>query len=368
MAPSTPVDRPPALTHLLLSHKKACNDILQVDATHCVSASDDKTLVLWQVSGTQGIPLFVLPFPTAVSSVAFCAEKQVLAVGQENGLVSFVKHSERNLDIVLTIPAHSKRVSAIVYDRTKNRFLSVAYDKKISIIPLPDALSKETPIPEVRSQPIASAWPGCMALTPKGDRLFIGTFSREVIVADIQDDDTIEVSGTLHGHRGSVRSCVFDPVTSFLMTGSFDKLVFAWETTTRLVSTMRPIARLAAHSKKVKAMAIDTKKRLLASACDGGMVALYELKSGKRLRFFQVSKTKVLSLCIFGDKLFTGDHHGVIRVWDLRDKEEVEVEVDGHDHEVTVVEEKTVNEEESVEVNEEEQIVESSQSDIDEDE
>ncbi|KAL0214185.1 hypothetical protein P9112_006369 [Eukaryota sp. TZLM1-RC] len=338
-------DKAPTLTHCLISHKKSCTGIVHIgDNSHIISSSEDGTLVLWHLSGSQGVPLFVLPFPCAIASIFYASKLNAIAAGLENGHVAIIKVCERSLEPVAHVKVHSKKVSGVAFDPAHDRFITVGHDKKLSLFDCPELPSSDATF-DVRSFTIASAWPGCLTVTPSGDRVYIGTYGRDVIAADIIDGQ-VEVVGALHGHRGSVRSCVFDPVTSFLMTGSFDKLVFAWETNVRVVSSIRPIAKLSAHFKKVKAMAIEPTDRVLVSACDGGMIACYELRSGKRVRFFKGSGNKVLSLCIIGNRLVSGDSKGVLRVWDLGDDGVAEVEV-GHD----VVEEK---QESGEEVSEEE--------------
>ncbi|KAL0220954.1 hypothetical protein RCL1_000808 [Eukaryota sp. TZLM3-RCL] len=340
-------DSPPTQTHILL-HRKACLGIVQIpEEPNVVTISEDKTCTVWTLSGSTAVPVFHLPFRSTPTTICYCPSLKLFAIGHDNGTISLIAYSPRLLTILLTIQAHSKHVSGIFFDSSSNRFFSVSHDKKLTCFPCPDMSSLPISSPPLSSLQVSTSWPGC--ITVAGSRVFVGTYNREVVVVNVTAENELTIATTLHGHKGSIRTCIFDPITSYLMTGSFDKLVFIWDTSTRLLSSIRPIACLAAHEKKVKAMSLEVEERLLVCGDDAGTITVHDLRTGKRLRHFKASPHKILSLSLSKNRMISGDSKGVVRVWDLTVEKEVKLEgfsgVAEEDFEVT-----SESEEEKVEV------------------
>ena len=126
------------------AHCEGINDIAwSMDASYCCTASDDKTVRLWDVARGQPISSF-----DGHESYVFCCclnpSNTLLATGSFDETVKV--WDVRVQKAVKTINAHSEPVTAVAF----NGSVSPASDRRRRVAPRGDAMSREILVPDVR--------------------------------------------------------------------------------------------------------------------------------------------------------------------------------------------------------------------------
>ena len=134
----------------------------------------------------------------------------------------------------------------------------------------------------------------------------------------------------LAGHQGWVRSVAVDPTNEFLVSGSADRTIKAWD-----LATGQLKLTLTGHVSSVRCVRLSERHPYLFSASEDKSVKCWDLEQNKVIRNYHGHLSGVYTLAIHPslDILISGGRDSTARVWDMRTKAEVAV-LSGHTHTV----------------------------------
>ncbi len=140
----------------------------------------------------------------------------------------------------------------------------------------------------------------------------------------------------LKGHGGPVKAIAANANGNRLLTGSFDYSMILW----RMRENGQPelLRRFDDHDGAVNATIFFADGDRAASASDDGMISVWSLTSGKRLKTLRGHTAKILGLDISPDQtlLASASWDGTVRLWDLSKATELAV-LKGHKGPVNAV-------------------------------
>ena len=132
------------------------------------------------------------------------------------------------------------------------------------------------------------------------------------------------------GHQGWVRSVAVDPTNEFLVSGSADRTIKAWD-----LATGQLKLTLTGHVSGVRCVRLSERHPYLFSASEDKTVRCWDLEQNKVIRNYHGHLSGVYTLAIHPslDILISGGRDSTARVWDMRTKTQVAV-LGGHTHTV----------------------------------
>ena len=138
---------------------------------------------------------------------------------------------------------------------------------------------------------------------------------------------------TLHGHTGKVIRIAVSPDGKRIASGSADKTVKVWETTTGA-----EIMTLRGHEAPVGGLAFSADGQYIASGSVDKTIKIWNSETGHELRSIEGHESWVNRLCFSPDdsKIISASNDKTIRVWDVDSGEELST-LQGHDGSVLSV-------------------------------
>ncbi len=135
---------------------------------------------------------------------------------------------------------------------------------------------------------------------------------------------------TLKGHRDRINTLVFAPDGKTLASGSSDRTIRIWDT-----STGNQLLSLPSDSTRALAISVDGK--ILASSTNAN-IQLWDISTGRQLKTLKVENdyVTVLAFAPDGKILTSGSHDGTIRLWDIATGNELTI-YEGHFDRVNVL-------------------------------
>mmetsp|Transcript_23263 Transcript_23263/g.35895 ORF Transcript_23263/g.35895 Transcript_23263/m.35895 type:complete len:1396 (-) Transcript_23263:2625-6812(-) len=137
-------------------------------------------------------------------------------------------------------------------------------------------------------------------------------FPNAIRICDISD---YENSILMEGHSNCVRTILWSPDGGRLASGSEDKSVRIWNTTTGDCQR-----KFEGHSGSVTCVAWSADSQRLASRSDGGDIRLWDLSTGVCARVIQGFALELLCIAWSPnhEQLASGSVDGIIRIWDTK--------------------------------------------------
>lgn len=243
-----------------LGHTDAVNDVAyDPDGTYALSASDDSTVRLWNVSS--GVCEGLLEgHAGSVRSVAYAPSGNAALSGSDDG-------------------------TARVWDLASGRCLTILHG---------------------HTDRVSSA-----AYHPNGTQALTGSDDGTVRVWDLTNGSCQAV---LHGHAGRVSSTAYHPDGTHALSGSDDTTIRAWNLDAHTCERI-----LEGHAKTVRHVAYHPNGRQALSASDDNTVHLWDLAKGTCERVLQGHTGTVWSVACHpdGTQVLSASEDETVRVWDL---------------------------------------------------
>ena len=152
----------------------------------------------------------------------------------------------------------------------------------------------------------------CLGYHPAGTQLAVGLENGEIELYN-QEEGAYRLLTTLKGHSRGVRSVCYRPDGHQLASGSSDKTVGLWDTTSQQLVTM-----LKGHSAGVMSVCYRPDGKQLASGSLDNTVGLWDATSQQLVTMLKGHSGGVMSVCYRpdGQQLASGSYDTTVGLWD----------------------------------------------------
>jgi WD40 repeat protein/tRNA A-37 threonylcarbamoyl transferase component Bud32 len=273
------------------------------DGLLLASASDDKTVKLWDVRS--GRELRTLSgHSNEVASVIFSPDGLLLASASDDKTVKL--WDTKSGQELRTLGGHSDRVTNVIFKPDGLLLASVSKDRTIKLWDVHSGQEVHTPAKH-------SFHGGAVIFSPDG-----------LLVASAGSDKTTKLWDVKTGQE--VRSLMgvgywsFSPDGLLLASGGAYNTVHLWN-----AKTGREIHTLVGHNRPVTSVAFSPDGLHLASASTDSTVKLWNAKSGQEIRTLRGHMLEVSGVAFspHGHVLASGSRDGSVKLWSARSGEEV---------------------------------------------
>lgn len=277
------------------------------DGARMATASLDKTVRLWNLS-TGAEEGRLEGHEQRVFSVAFSRDGTRLATASQDGTARL--WDAASLAPIATLK-HPVRVNAVAFSPDGRLVATAAGDSLLRIWSTAEGR-------EIRRLRGHQDWIWAVAALPEGERFLTASADATARFFDIADGDPVMRA------RDRVLTVAFDRAGSRLAIGSADGVVAVWDAV-----TCRERARKDLRAGRVNGVSFSPDGRLLATACDKGVILLAQdadgLEDETRLEGAEAHDKRVHSVVFSADggRLLTASSDHTARVWDLRGRREV---------------------------------------------
>ncbi|MEH1823517.1 MAG: serine/threonine-protein kinase [Nostoc sp.] len=267
---SSPIPSPKSVSETsflpksLKGHSSDVNSVaFSPDGTTLGSASDDKTIKLWNIASGEAIRTLE-GHTNWIWAVAFSPDSKTLASGSADKTIKL--WNVKTGKLIRTLQGHSDGVTSV-------------------------------------------------AFSPDGKTLASGSASKDMKIK-LWNLETGKLIRTLEGHTNGVQSVAFSPDGKTLASGSWDKTIKLWN-----LKTGKLIRTLDGNAESILSVAFAPDGITLASGSSDKTIKLWNLKTGKLIHTLKGHKDKVNSVAFLpstnpnGVTLVSGSSDKTIKLW-----------------------------------------------------
>ncbi|QTA78066.1 WD40-repeat-containing [Desulfonema limicola] len=300
---------------------KICDVIFTKDGKYLVSASNDKTIRIWNVE-TGGIERIIRGqmgegHEGKIFAAALSPDNRWLAVGGwmkgEDG-----NHKIRLIDfhtgkVIRLLKGHENVILALSFSPDSRRLISGSADTTARIWDVSTGTALHTL--SGHTERIYAA-----AFSPDGRLAVTGSDDDTLILWNAgKEPATFQKLSTLTGHTDKVKSAAFTPDGRYLLSGSWDKTIRLWDG-----KTGEFIKVMARQDTTVDSLTVTPDgKRVLTGSGDGLAATscnIFSIPDGKNLTSFTQHKNIVLATAVSPDGRLAatgGGNDQEIYLWDI---------------------------------------------------
>lgn len=246
------------------AHNYSVNDVIfSPDGQTIASASDDKTIKLWTVSGSL-LKIFT-GHTDSISSISFSPDGQLLASASYHGSVKLWQIKGKDNDRILPV---------LTFKANKDRLTRVSFS--------PD------------SQLLASA-----------------SESGNIQLWNLSGSSR----QTFKAHSAGITSLAWSRDSKILVSAAWDKTIKFWDLDGKLIRTLN------GHTEAVNSINFSPDGQRLASASNDGKVKIWRI-DGREIATLKTTNAAITSLAWSSDRqiLALGNDRGTIEIWNELDK------------------------------------------------
>lgn len=238
-----------------------------------------------------------------VRSITFSRDGQFLASASDDKTVMLWDTSTGQRLRILE--GHKQRVWSVAISPDGNSIASASEDKTILLWRLSTGKCYKTLEKHTN-------WVRCVAYSPDGNILASGSSDKSVILWDAQKGEYLN---TLLAHTARVRSVAFSQDGQTLASSSDDSTIILWH-----VQSGKKLKTLAGHKSWVRSIAFHPKRSLLASAGEDCEVIIWDVSTGKRKNTLLGHTGRVWSVTFCGEDcqtLISSSDDKTVKIWDV---------------------------------------------------
>jgi len=315
------IAKDPSRLRTFKGHSNGVNAVsLSSDGKRVISASRDKTLILWDVESGEPIRTFK-GHSYVVNAVSISNDgKRAISSSLDKTLILWDVESGKPIH---TFNGHSHGVNAVSLSNDGKRVISASRDNTLILW---DVESGEP----IRAFKGHSDGVNAVSLSSDGKRAISGSLDKTLILWDVESGEPIR---TLKGHSSSVVTVSLSSDGKRAISGSWDKTLILWD-----VESGEPIRAFKGHSSVVDAVSLSSDgKRAISGSLDNTLI-LWDVESGEPIRAFKGHSGGVnaVSLSSDGKRAISGSLDNTLILWDVESGESVH-NFKGHSSSVVTV-------------------------------
>lgn len=268
------------------------------DGKRVASASDDKTVRIWDVA--TGAEIMVLECSDCVYSLAFSPDGRHIASGGEDRAVQV--WNVTNGSKVMTLRGHDAAIWGLAFSPDNKLIVSGSDDKTIKVW---DATSGV----EVKTLQGHDADLYMVTFSPDGKHIASSSSDKTIKLWDVATGTEIK---TLHGHKKWVWPVVYSPDGTHIVTGGGDKTIKVWDTTTGAERMT-----LHGHSGAVNSIVFNLDGKQIISGSDDRTIKVWDIDTGDEIMTLRGHANGVESVAFnpVVERIYSASDDGTIKVW-----------------------------------------------------
>ncbi|MEA5625896.1 serine/threonine-protein kinase [Nostoc sp. UHCC 0251] len=291
----------------LKGHSSDVNSVaFSSDGTTLGSASDDKTIKLWNLASNQEIHTLE-GHSNWIWAVAFSPDNKTLASGSADKTIKLWNVETGKL--VRTLEGHTDGVTSVAFSLDGKTLASgsASKDKTIKLWNLETGKLIRTL--EGHTNGVAS-----VAFSPDSKTLASGSWDKKIQLWNLQTGNSIR---SLEGNAGTILSVAFAPDGLTLASGSADKIIKLWNPVTgKLIHTLK------GHNDKVNSVAFlrnsTSNDVTLVSGSSDKTIKLWNPVTAKQIRTLETGSGYIYAVAISPDgQTIAGGGSGenILKIW-----------------------------------------------------
>lgn len=288
--------------HILKGHTELIRRVsISKDGKHAISASNDKTLRIWDLETKKCI------------NILSGHEKSIWAASI-NDEGTFALSGSYDNSIRIWELQNGKCTRIIKDHRTITYDIDISLDNRYAVsshdfgrILLWDLVERRI-LTTINAAPF-SVW--SIKISRDGNTVASGSQNNNI---DLWDAKTGICIFTLIGHKGDIQGMAFTNDGTRLVSGSSDSTVRIWE-----VATGRCLATLEGHTDKVWSVSVTKDGNTIISGSSDHTIRVWDTMTGKCLNILSGHYESVYSLAVSEDgrRIVSAGKDKTVRVWDL---------------------------------------------------
>ncbi|MDZ8090476.1 MAG: ribosome assembly protein 4 [Nostoc sp. DedQUE05] len=302
LQPNEPKENRAIEVNTLEGHSSAVNSIAySPNGQQLASASDDKTIKIWDVSSGKLLKSLT-GHSDVVNSIAYNPNKQQLASASADKTIKIWDVSSGKL--LKTLTGHSDVVNSIAYSPNGQQLASASRDKTIKIWDVSSGQLLKTLTGH--SKEVIS-----IAYNPNKQQLASASADKTIKIWDVSSGKLLK---SLTGHSDVVNSIAYNPNKQQLASASADKTIKIWD-----VSSGKLLKSLTGHISGVFGVDYSRNGKQLASASGDNTIKIWDINSGKPTKTLTGHSGLVYSVAYSPNKqqLVSASWDKTIKIWDV---------------------------------------------------
>jgi WD40 repeat protein len=269
------------------------------DGKTVASASDDKTVKLWEASGNLLATLEGHTGP--VRSVAWSPDGKMVASGSRDGTIKLWVEAMPSR-LLVTSMGHADKVSIVAWSPDGKTVASGSRDGTIKLWEATSGKLLSTLVDH-------AAGVESVAWSPDGKTVASGSVDKTVKLWEAASG---KVLATFHGHADQVWGVAWSPDGKVVASGSWDKTIKLWE-----AASGKLLATLKGHVGPVESIAWSPDGRMVASGSSDQTIKLWEAASGKLLATLKdhVGPVWMIAWSPDGKVIASGSDDKTVKLW-----------------------------------------------------
>ena len=287
------------------------------DGRHAVSASEDKTLKVWELASGRAVATLQGHTHYVTACAVTPDGRHVVSASQDHTLKVWELASGR----AATLEGHTYYMTACAVTPDGRHMVSASKDKTLKVWDLTSRRAVATFQGHVHDVTAC-------AVTPDGRQVVSASTNNMLRVWELISGRDV---ATLWGHTGTVRACAVTPDGRHVVSASYDKTLKLWA-----LASGRAVATLQGHTDWVTACAVTPDGRHVISASCDKTLKVWELASERAVATLQGHTDWVTACAVTPDgrHVVSASQDHTLKLWDLACGRAVAT-LQGHTNDVT---------------------------------